>query len=187
MQDIINNLSTKNIDIYTDGSCLKNPGPGGWSFIVIFHDNNKIIISSGFNCETTNNQMEMMASIQALNFLRQNNINSNNLNLYTDSQYLKNGINIWINNWKKNSWKTAAKTPVKNKELWQDLDILNNSINPNWQWVKAHEDNFFNNFVDIYANITAKNQSLTPYEKIKKNIKEIDNKNIMDNYNLFTV
>lgn len=187
MHTIISGLSTEKIDIYTDGSCLKNPGPGAWSFAVIFHDHNYIVASSGFTGDTTNNQMEMMASIKALNFLKQYNMTPKNLNLYTDSQYLKNGITLWIKNWKKNMWKTAARAPVKNKELWQDLDLLNESINPNWQWVKAHEDNFFNNFVDIYANITAKTQNFVAYEKIKKDIEEIDIRNMIGNHKLLII
>ena len=107
------------IEVYTDGSCLGNPGKGGWAFLV----NNEGVISSrsGYSINATNNQMELTAAIKAIEFL----VNHKEMSIYTDSNYLKNGITLWVTNWKKNNWKTASKNPVKNKELWERLDQLN--------------------------------------------------------------
>ena len=139
------------IKVYTDGSCLGNPGNGGWAFLII----NKIDISyrAGFERNATNNRMELMAAIKALEFLNQHN----DINLNTDSNYVKQGITNWIFNWKKNNWKTSSKKPVKNKELWERLDELNLSKNINWSWVKAHNVDEFNNQVDILARKAAEN------------------------------
>ena len=107
------------IDVYTDGSCLGNPGNGGWAFLV---KKNDIISSrSGFVLNTTNNQMELTAAIKAIEFLDTNDV----INLLTDSNYVKNGITSWIKNWKINNWKNSSKQPVKNKDLWERLDELN--------------------------------------------------------------
>ena len=120
------------IKIYTDGSCLENPGNGGWAAII--NDNGDINRINGSEKNTTNNRMELMAPINALK-----NINSNEeINIYTDSQYVKLGITEWINTWVKNNWQTSKKEEVKNKELWIELYNLNNSLNVKWNWVKAH-------------------------------------------------
>ena len=108
---------------------------------------------AGFERNATNNQMELMAAIKALEFLDQHN----DINLSTDSNYVKQGITNWIFNWKKNNWKTSSKKPVKNKELWERLDELNLSKNINWSWVKAHNVDEFNNQVDILARKAAEN------------------------------
>ena len=108
---------------------------------------------AGFERNATNNQMELMAAIKALEFLNQHN----DINLNTDSNYVKQGITNWIFNWKKNNWKTSSKKPVKNKELWERLDELNLSKNINWSWVKAHNVDEFNNQVDILARKAAEN------------------------------
>jgi ribonuclease HI len=141
------------IDIYTDGSCLGNPGNGGWAFLV---KKNDIISSrSGFVLNTTNNQMELTAAIKAIEFIDTDDV----INLLTDSNYVKNGITSWIKNWKINNWKNSSKQPVKNKDLWERLDELNSTKSVNWQWVKAHSTNNYNNQVDLLARQSA--ESLT--------------------------
>ncbi len=139
------------IKVYTDGSCLGNPGNGGWAFLII--NENDISYRAGFERNATNNRMELMAAIKALEFLNHHN----DINLNTDSNYVKQGITNWIFNWKKNNWKTSSKKPVKNKELWERLDELNLSKNINWSWVKAHNVDEFNNQVDILARKAAEN------------------------------
>ena len=139
------------IKVYTDGSCLGNPGNGGWAFLII--NKNDISYRAGFERNATNNRMELMAAIKALEFLNQHN----DINLNTDSNYVKQGITNWIFNWKKNNWKTSSKKPVKNKELWERLDELNLSKNINWSWVKAHNVDEFNNQVDVLARKAAEN------------------------------
>ncbi len=121
------------IIIYTDGACSGNPGPGGWGAVLIKDEHRKEM--NGGEAETTNNRMELMAAIEALNALL--NIPSD-VALYTDSNYVKGGITGWINNWKKNGWKTANKKPVKNADLWQALDEATSRHNVTWHWVKGH-------------------------------------------------
>ena len=133
------------IKIYTDGSCLENPGNGGWAAIIIINKEKKII--SGNQKNTTNNRMELLAPIEALKTLE---INSE-IEIITDSKYVKLGITEWINNWKKNGWKTASKQKVKNKDLWVELDILANEFDIKWSWVKAHSTDKLNNEVDLIA------------------------------------
>jgi ribonuclease HI len=137
------------IEVYTDGSCLGNPGKGGWAFLV----NNEGVISSrsGYSIKATNNQMELTAAIKAIEFL----VNHKEMSIYTDSNYLKNGITLWVTNWKKNNWKTASKNPVKNKELWERLDQLNYLKKIKWKWIKAHDTNKLNNEVDLLARQSA--------------------------------
>lgn len=137
------------IEVYTDGSCLGNPGKGGWAFLV----NNEGVISSrsGYSIKATNNRMELTAAIKAIEFL----VNHKEMSIYTDSNYLKNGITLWVTNWKKNNWKTASKNPVKNKELWERLDQLNYLKKIKWKWVKAHDTNKLNNEVDLLARQSA--------------------------------
>ena len=133
------------IKVYTDGSCLGNPGNGGWAFVVI--NEKDISYRAGFERNTTNNQMELMAAIKAIEFLDK----YNDINLNTDSNYVKQGITNWILNWKRNNWKTSTKKAVKNRELWERLDKLNLSKNIIWSWVKAHNVDEFNNQVDQLA------------------------------------
>ena len=133
------------IKIYTDGSCLKNPGNGGWAAI-IFMNNEKIIIS-GCKKNTTNNQMELMAAIKALVFFSK----KQKIRIYTDSNYVKEGITNWIKIWEKNNWKTANKKKVKNVDLWIKLNTLSNFHDIEWKWVKAHSGNLMNNMVDKLA------------------------------------
>ena len=133
------------IKIYTDGSCLKNPGNGGWAAIICTDDEIKKI--SGSEKHTTNNRMELLATINALK-----EVNSDDLiEIYTDSKYVKNGITEWINTWLSNNWKTSKKEDVKNKDLWTDLYNLNKSNNIKWNWVKAHDGNPLNEEVDLLA------------------------------------
>ena len=133
------------IKIYTDGSCLENPGNGGWAAIII--DDEKKTQIKGSKKNTTNNQMELLAPIEALKKIPK----GSKIEIFTDSKYVKSGITEWIHNWKKNGWKTADKQPVKNKELWEELDLLNNEFEISWNWVKAHSTDQLNNEVDLIA------------------------------------
>ena len=137
------------IKIYTDGSCLKNPGNGGWAAIII-DDGEKTQIK-GSKKNTTNNQMELLAPIEALKKIPK----SSKVQIFTDSKYVKSGITEWIHNWKKNGWKTSDKQPVKNKELWTELDLLSTKFEIKWSWVKAHSSDKLNNEVDLIARKTA--------------------------------
>ena len=133
------------IKIYTDGSCLENPGKGGWAAII--NDNGNIKKINGSEKNTTNNRMELMAPINALK-----NMNSKEeINIYTDSQYVKLGITEWINTWVKNDWQTSKKEDVKNKDLWMEIYNLNNFLNVKWNWVKAHAGDPLNEEVDLLA------------------------------------
>ena len=137
------------IKIYTDGSCLENPGNGGWAAIII--DDGKKTQIKGSKKNTTNNQMELLAPIQALKKIPK----GSKVQIFTDSKYVKSGITEWIDNWKKNGWKTANKQPVKNKELWTELDLLSNEFDIKWIWVKGHSTDKLNNEVDLIARETA--------------------------------
>ena len=133
------------IKIYTDGSCLGNPGNGGWAAIII-KDEKKTHIK-GSKKDTTNNQMELLAPIQALKKIPQ----GSKVQVFTDSKYVKSGITEWIHNWKKNGWKTANKQPVKNKDLWTELDLMTSEFEIKWSWVKGHSTDTLNNEVDLIA------------------------------------
>ena len=133
------------IKIYTDGSCLNNPGNGGWAAI-INHDGNVVKIS-GSEKKTTNNKMELMAPIKALQKIDKDQ----QIEIYTDSKYVKLGITEWIHKWKKNNWQTSKKEPVKNKDLWIELYDLTSSLKISWIWVKAHAGNTLNEEVDLLA------------------------------------
>ncbi|MDR2527196.1 MAG: ribonuclease HI [Rickettsiales bacterium] len=134
-----------NIRIYTDGSCSGNPGKGGWGAILLYGENKKKI----YGCEemTTNNKMELQAVIEALKAVRM----EREIDIYTDSVYVKDGITKWIHNWKVNGWKNSKKEEVKNKEQWVELDNLTNKFKINWHWVKGHADDVLNNEVDRLA------------------------------------
>ena len=133
------------IKIYTDGSCLENPGNGGWAAIII--DDEKKTQIKGSKKNTTNNQMELLAPIEALKKIPK----GSEVQIFTDSKYVKSGITEWIHNWKKNGWKTANKQEVKNKELWTKLDLLTNEFEISWNWVKAHSTDKLNNEVELIA------------------------------------
>ena len=137
------------IEIYTDGSCLTNPGNGGWAAII--NKDGEITKISGSEKNTTNNRMELLAPINALK-----NIDPDSqIEIYTDSQYVKLGITEWINKWLINNWQTSKKEDVKNKDLWIELYDLNKSLNVKWNWVKAHAGNPMNEEVDLLAKKTA--------------------------------
>ena len=133
------------IKIYTDGSCLGNPGNGGWAAIII-EDEKKTHIK-GSKKDTTNNQMELLAPIKALQKIPQ----GSKVEIFTDSKYVKSGITEWILNWKKNGWITANKQPVKNKDLWIELDNMTIAHEIKWIWVKGHSSDKLNNEVDLIA------------------------------------
>jgi ribonuclease HI len=133
------------INIYTDGACSGNPGPGGWGAYI---DNAGLVTElSGREEDTTNNRMELKAVIEALNSFT----SKTNLNLYTDSKYVMDGSSKWIENWKKNGWKTAQKKAVKNQDLWIELDKLVNFHQIHWVWVKGHDGNLGNERADYLA------------------------------------
>ena len=133
------------IKIYTDGSCLGNPGNGGWAAIII--EGEKKTNIKGSKKDTTNNQLELLAPIKALKKIPK----GSNVQIFTDSKYVKSGITEWIHNWKKNGWKTANKKPVKNKDLWTELDLMTSKFDIKWSWVKAHSTDKLNNEVDLIA------------------------------------
>ncbi|MGY9025449.1 MAG: ribonuclease HI [Candidatus Pelagibacterales bacterium] len=137
--------SNKNINIYTDGACSGNPGPGGWG--VYIDNNGEIVELSGNESETTNNRMELQAIIEALSYFS----DISKINLFTDSKYVIDGANSWMVNWKKNGWQTAQKKPVKNKDLWIKLDTLIQTHKLTWNWVKGHDGNFGNERADYLA------------------------------------
>ena len=137
----------KSIEIYTDGACRGNPGPGGWGALLIFRKHEKTM--QGGEPETTNNRMELTAAIEALNAVK----GPSSIILYTDSKYVIDGINEYLPNWKKRGWKTAAKKPVKNKDLWQALDEATQRHDIDWRWVKGHSNNPGNEKADELANL----------------------------------
>ena len=134
------------VTIYTDGACRGNPGPGGWGALLIFGENEKEIF--GGETETTNNRMELCACIEALDQLSRRC----RVRVFTDSTYVKDGIQSWLRNWKRNNWKTAAKKPVKNRDLWEKLDQLSARHDIEWRWVKGHAGDVGNERADQLAN-----------------------------------
>ncbi len=139
--------NTQELVIYTDGGCLGNPGPGGWACVII--DGQKENALSGGEKYTTNNRMELMAAISALKACLENPLwAGRKIKVFSDSQYVKNGITLWIENWKKNGWRTAAKKNVLNKELWEELDFYYNKLNIDWAWVKGHAGVKYNEMCD---------------------------------------
>ena len=138
--------SDKIVNIFTDGACRGNPGPGGWGAILKYGNNVKEL--NGFNLDTTNNIMELTAVIQALKYLTR----SCEIIITTDSNYVKDGITEWIHQWKKRNWKTANKKPVKNKELWQKLELETQRHQITWKWVKGHSGHVENERADELAN-----------------------------------
>ena len=135
----------KHVKIYTDGACSGNPGPGGWAAILVYGDHEKEI--SGGEKETTNNRMEMMAAISALEVLK----TPCDIDLYTDSTYVQKGITEWISGWKARGWKTADKKPVKNSDLWQRLEQAQTKHSVRWHWVRGHNGHEMNERVDKLA------------------------------------
>ena len=146
------------MNIYTDGSCLGNPGIGGWAFVIV-HPDGLVCRWANSQCNTTNNVMELTAAFKALEYAVQHNYNCD-INLYTDSNYLKNGMTLWIHSWKNNEWKTSNGKHVKNDYIWKDIDKMCEKLNGNVNWihVKAHADDYYNNMVDRLANEAAHNK-----------------------------
>jgi len=143
------------IVIYTDGACRGNPGPGGWGVVLRYQGNLKTL--NGFDPETTNNRMELTAVIEGLRALTR----SCDIELHTDSKYVMQGVNEWLSNWKRNGWKTAAKKPVKNIDLWQQLDDEVTRHEIDWNWVKGHSGIEDNEFADQLANAAIDAETLT--------------------------
>jgi ribonuclease HI len=141
---------TDTIHIWTDGACSGNPGPGGWGALLKSGEHEKEL--SGGEAETTNNRMELMAAIEALNALKK----ASRVRLHTDSTYVKDGLTQWIHGWKRNGWKTAAKKPVKNKDLWQALDEACARHEIEWVWVRGHAGDEGNERADALARDAAK-------------------------------
>ncbi|MEQ1818258.1 MAG: ribonuclease HI [Terricaulis sp.] len=133
------------VNIWTDGACSGNPGPGGWGAILTYGETEKEL--SGAEAATTNNRMELMGAISALEALKR----QTKVTLHTDSKYVMDGVTKWIHGWKKNGWKTADKKPVKNEDLWKRLDAANASHHVTWKWVKGHSDDVMNNRADELA------------------------------------
>jgi len=127
----------KSLTIYTDGGCSGNPGPGGWAFIV-YEGDSELTARSGGEAQTTNNRMELTAVIEALRYVVSLGVPIEAVEVNTDSQYVKQGITLWIHNWKRNGWRTASKAPVKNREYWMVLDELAAKLPVTWRWVKGH-------------------------------------------------
>ncbi len=135
----------KKVEIYTDGACQGNPGPGGWGALLRFNGVEKEL--SGYEEKTTNNRMELLAAIKALRALKF----SSHVDLYTDSQYLKDGVTKWMHQWKKNDWRLSNKKPVKNKDLWEILEALDDEHTIEWHWVRGHSGHPENERADCLA------------------------------------
>ena len=136
----------RRVTIYTDGACLGNPGPGGWAALLVADGTVREI--SGYEAHTTNNRMELCAAVEALRALE----DGTDVDLHTDSQYLRNGMNEWLTRWKRNGWRTADKKPVKNMDLWADLDALAHRHVVRWHWVRGHAGHPENERCDALAN-----------------------------------
>jgi len=154
------NSSVPGICIYTDGGCSGNPGPGGWAYVIIRIEDsqnqeegidNSVLIAENWGAEksTTNNRMELMAAISALEYLPAMQPPVEKATLYTDSQYLQKGMTVWIKDWKSKGWKTSGKSQVKNQDLWQRLDSLASGFTITWAWVKGHAGNKYNEHCDV--------------------------------------
>jgi ribonuclease HI len=135
-----------NVSLYTDGACKGNPGPGGWGVLLVAADREKELF--GGERDTTNNRMELTAVIRGLDSLTR----GCDVDVYTDSQYVKNGIQSWIHNWKRNGWKTADRKPVKNAELWRELEAATTRHRVRWHWVRGHSEHPQNERADALAN-----------------------------------
>jgi ribonuclease HI len=143
----------RKVQLITDGACLGNPGPGGWACIL--HHNSRRRELFGSEPDTTNNRMELTAAIRGLSVLKE----PCDVEIITDSEYMKNGITLWIVKWKRNGWKTAAKQPVKNQDLWQELDARVSRHKTRWVWTKGHASHQDNNRADELASRAAREQS----------------------------
>lgn len=141
---------SKLVEIWTDGACSGNPGPGGWGVLLKSGGHEKELMGGEY--ETTNNRMELMAAIEGLNALKR----PSKVTLHTDSTYVKDGLTKWIHGWKRNGWKTAAKKPVKNKDLWQALEAACDPHDINWVWVKGHAGDEGNERADELARLASR-------------------------------
>ncbi|MDR2543818.1 MAG: ribonuclease HI [Treponema sp.] len=140
------------LKIFTDGGCSGNPGPGGWAYVFVlqtFQGEQIIAQNKGSQKEATNNRMELTAVIEALRALKRTNDLPRQAVIYTDSQYVQKGITEWIHTWKRNSWRTSDKKPVKNQDLWMELDSLAGEFPLKWEWIKGHAGNKYNELCDI--------------------------------------
>ena len=147
MQKVLRTILFKmKYKIYTDGACSGNPGPGGWAAIIIVNNEIKDTFF-GSEKNTTNNQMELMAPIKAIQKFKK----KSEISIFTDSTYVRDGITTWIKQWEKNGWKTSSKKPVKNKELWKKLKNLSSKHSIKWIWIKGHSQDKYNNLVDELA------------------------------------
>tara|TARA_B100001173_G_C15701425_1_gene426268 strand:+ start:71 stop:520 length:450 start_codon:yes stop_codon:yes gene_type:complete len=144
------------ITIYTDGACKGNPGEGGWGALIEY--NSESVKIYGYEKETTNNRMEIVAAIKALGSIKE----KSDIIIYTDSKYLINGINTWIHGWKKNNWRTSSNKDVKNVDLWKIIDELNSNCSIEWNWVKGHSGNPGNEIADELANFAITTRGETP-------------------------
>jgi len=147
------------VQIFTDGACSGNPGPGGWGAILRFGGTDREL--SGGEPATTNNRMELMAAISALEALKR----PCRVEMFTDSNYVKDGITRWIKNWRRNGWRTADRKPVKNAELWQRLDVLMGVHEVNWRWVRGHAGHIENERADQLAR-----DAMEPYKKARRKV-----------------
>ena len=141
------------IKVYTDGACKVNPGQGGWGALILENDTTREIYGGESN--TTNNRMELMAVIKALELLRE----QNDITIFTDSTYVQKGISEWIINWKRNGWKSSNKKSVKNQDLWVELDNLNDLMSVKWEWIKGHAGHRGNERADYLANLGVNSSS----------------------------
>lgn len=141
------NYTQSTVMIFTDGACRGNPGPGGWGVILRYNEVEKTL--SGSEDHTTNNRMEMMAAIRGLNALKK----PCRVEIYTDSEYLQKGMSQWIAKWRSNNWKTSANKPVKNRDLWQELDAEVNRHEVHWHWIKGHNGHPMNERADELARV----------------------------------
>jgi len=157
-------MSQQTIQIYTDGACQSNPGPGGWGAIILAPDRPPHKINGGEK-STTNNQMELIAVIKALDSIEKT---KDKIVLYTDSKYVMEGITSWINKWKQKDWKTSLNTPVKNQVLWQELDASIQSLNIQWEWVKGHAGNQWNEVADQLARSAVPSIDTQVEKKVQK-------------------
>jgi len=144
------------VDIFTDGACQGNPGPGGWAAILVSGEHRREI--TGYEPATTNNRMELQAALEGLRNLKQ----PCEVDLYTDSQYLKKGMEQWLAKWKKNGWRTAAKEPVKNADLWEQLEAAASTHTMRWHWVRGHDGHVENERCDVLANEAIRRRGRVP-------------------------
>jgi ribonuclease HI len=147
---------TQRVSIWTDGACSGNPGPGGWGAVLRYNGHEREL--SGGEAETTNNRMELKAAIEALSALKR----ACNVDLYTDSQYVRGGITGWLANWKRNGWKTSDRKPVKNEDLWRQLDAAQTRHDITWHWVKGHAGHPENERADALAR-----SGMTPFKPVQ--------------------